>query len=91
MPSQPLRLSQGMGGGGGGGGGGCRVYCNFHWNAGVGEVHFNIPLGSCTIFIVGVEVGVGGGGVVECTVIFTGMLGWVRYILIFHWVAVLFS
>ena len=46
----------------GGGGGGCRVYCNFHWNAGVGEVHFNIPLGSCTIFIVGVEVGVGGGG-----------------------------
>ena len=28
----------------------------------MGEVHFNIPLGSCTIFIVGVEVGVGGGG-----------------------------
>ena len=32
-----------------GGGGGGRVYCNFHWNAGVGEVHFNIPLGSCII------------------------------------------
>ena len=88
------------------------MYCNFHWNAGVGEVHFNIPLGSCTIFIVGVEVGVVGGCRVYCNfhwnagmgevhfniplgscVIPLGniLLGWMGYMVVFHWVAVLFS
>ena len=42
--------------------GGCRVYFNFHWNAGVDGVYCSIPLGSCTIFIVRMEVGGGGGG-----------------------------
>ena len=28
---------------------GGKVFCNFHWNTGMGEVHFNIPLASCVI------------------------------------------
>ena len=59
----------GEGGGWSGGRGRGRVvvYFNFHWNAGVDGVYCSIPLGSCTtplgswtIFIVGMEVGGGG-------------------------------
>ena len=52
---------------------GGKVFCNFHWNAGMGEVHFNIPLGSCVIPL---------GNI---------LLGWMGYMVVFHWVAVLFS
>ena len=71
MPSQPLRLSQGMGGGGGGGVVECTVI--FTGMPGVGEVHFNIPLASCVIPL---------GNI---------LLGWMGYMVVFHWVAVLFS